>query len=226
MQEHGEALTQIMDNMQIREELVHTARSFLSYGLCVGRSGNLSARTEQGFLITPSGVFYDDLVPNLIVEVGMNGESLSGEMAPSSEWRIHKDLYMDREEINSVVHVHSPYATAVACTRSAIPAFHYEVALIGGDSIRCAEYATFGTEELSKNVRIALKDRMACLLANHGQIAVGENIATAMNMAQVVEGLARQYMLSESLGGAVLLSETEMRINVEKFKRYGGKEDF
>ena len=123
------------------------------------------------------------------------------------------------------MHVHSPYATAVACTRRAIPALHYEVALSGGDTIPCAKYATYGTEQLSGNVLAALKQRTACLLANHGLVALGENIDDAMNMAQVVEGLARLYVLSESLGGPVLLSEEEMRINLEKFTRYGIEED-
>ena len=214
-----------MDHNQLRQEIVAAAQSFLNKGLCVGRSGNLSARTDDGYLITPSGVFYDDMTAEMILELDSKGNKLQGDLPRSSEWRIHRDIYLERQEVNSIVHVHSPYATAIACTRRAIPAFHYEVALLGGDTIPCAEYATFGTEKLSENTLKALKERTACLLANHGLVALGENIKDAMNMAQVVEGLARQYVLSESLGGAVLLSDKEIQDNVEKFKSYGRKED-
>jgi len=214
-----------MDHLKLRQEILAAAQSFLSKGLCVGRSGNLSARTDEGYLITPSGVFYDELTAAMILELDREGNKLQGDLTRSSEWRIHRDIYLERQEVNSIVHVHSPYATAVACTRRSIPAFHYEVALLGGDTIPCAEYATFGTEQLSGNALTALNERTACLLANHGQLALGENIKDAMNIAQIVEGLARQYVLSESLGGPVLLSEEEMRANLEKFKRYGIEEE-
>ena len=187
----------------------------------MGTSGNLSARTKHGFLITPSGLPYDDLELPDIVEMNLEGELVSGKIEPSTEWPFHKAIYTLLREVNAVVHVHSPYATGIACTRQDIPAFHYMVAIIGGDSIRCAPYATFGTEELSRNAIEALADRKACLLANHGMIALGEDINAAFKLAGEVENLARQYWISKQFGDPVLLGDVEMLLNVEKFKNYG-----
>ncbi len=210
-----------MNNNDLRQEIIATAKLLNETGLSIGTSGNLSARIDQGFLITPTGVPYDDLVHENIVAMDLNGDIISGELKPSSEWPFHKSIYAARKEVNAVVHVHSPYATGIACTRQDIPAFHYMVAVAGGDSIRCAQYATFGTEELSKNALEALTDRKACLLANHGMIALGEDIQAACKLAQEVEALARQYWISRQMGEPVILDDAEMRLNLEKFKTYG-----
>ena len=140
-----------MQYKELRQEIITTAKLFNKTGLSMGTSGNLSVRIEQGFLITPTGVPYDDLQPEDIVVMDLQGNIISGKLKPSSEWPFHKTIFTDRDEINAVVHVHSPYVTGIACTRESIPAFHYMVAIAGGDSIRCAPYATFGTEELSVN---------------------------------------------------------------------------
>ncbi len=210
-----------MSKSALCNEIIETARDINRSGLSVGTSGNVSARTERGFLITPTGVACADLEPASLVELDRNGEIVDGKLKPSSEWQFHSAIYEHRPEANAVVHVHSPYATAVACTRRGIPAFHYMIALAGGDDIRCADYATFGTKELARNAVAALDDRCACLLANHGMIAVGESVSRAFNLARYVEELARQYYLSCQLGGPVLLDDQEMAVNLDKFRTYG-----
>ena len=205
----------------VKQEIIDTVRMYSANGLGVGTSGNLSARTEKGFLITPTGVSYDALEPELLVELNEAGEVVSGDLKPSSEWRFHRDIYLDRKEAGSIVHVHSPFATAIACTRQSIPAFHYIIAIAGGDSIRCAEYATFGTEALSLHAVKALKNRKACLLANHGMIALDKDISSAFKMALEVEELAKQYFYSLQIGEPVILDKKEMQINLEKFRTYG-----
>lgn len=213
-----------MKDLLLRQEIIAIARQFNQTGLSVGTSGNVSVLKDKGILITPSGIPYQDLRSEDIVEMDTEGLIVSGNKQPSSEWRFHRDIYVNRMDTNAVVHVHSPYATAVACTRQQIPAFHYMIAIAGGDSIRCAEYATFGTEQLSKNALNALKDRQACLLANHGMITLGEDLESAFKMALEVEELAKQYFLSRQIGEPVLLNDAEMQINLEKFRSYG-KED-
>ncbi len=198
-----------------------TAIEFNISGLSSGTSGNLSARTSQGYLITPTGVPYEQLNEADVVAMDLQGNVVKGDLQPSSEWHFHQGIYLAREEVNAIVHVHSDYATGLACTRRDIPAFHYMVAVAGGDSIRCAEYATFGTEALSQNAVQALQGRNACLLANHGMIALGENIESAYKLAEQVESIARQYCISKQLGAVVLLDDEEMKINLEKFKTYG-----
>ena len=214
-----------MSQKKLRKEIISTVRKFNSTALSMGTSGNLSVRGKKGFLITPSGMPYDEMQESDLLLLDIDGELVGQKGTPSSEWRIHRDIYLNRPEINAVVHVHSQYATAISCTRQTIPAFHYEVALAGGDFIRCADYATFGTQELSDNAMAALKDRSACLLANHGQLALGSSLKAAFKLAQVVEVLAKQYTLSITLGGPVLLSDEEMELNVNKFKHYGNKAD-
>jgi L-fuculose-phosphate aldolase len=212
-----------MSQKKLRKGIIRTVQKFNATALSMGTSGNVSARTKDGFLITPTGIAYNEMHEEDIVFVDFEGSTDPSRATPSSEWRIHRDIYHSRPEIKAVVHVHSHYATAIACTRQEIPAFHYEVALAGGDTIRCADYATFGTQALSDNIAIALKDRTACLIANHGQVALGHTIKQAFLLAQTVEVLAKQYTLSKHLGGPVLLSEEEMKINLEKFKHYGVK---
>ena len=210
-----------MDHSSLREALIAAARSLQKYQLGTGTAGNLSARVGQGYLITPTGVDYELLTPAHIVSMDLRGNRAAGDLKPSSEWRFHQDIYTERTDIDAIVHTHSPCATALACTRQDLPAFHYMVAGAGGSSIRCAGYATYGTQELSDHALAALAGRQACLLANHGVIALGKNVDSALKMAQLVEELARQYLFSRMFGSPVLLDEAEMKINLEKFKDYG-----
>lgn len=210
-----------MNDLRVKEEIIATARRFNESGLSAGTSGNISVLKEGGFLITPSGIPYQELVPDDIVEMDTEGVVVKGTRQPSSEWQFHRKIYLNRMDANAIVHVHSPYATALACTRRPIPAFHYMVARAGGNSIRCAEYATFGTDSIADNAVQALEDRQACLLANHGMIAIGRDLDAAYKMAQETEELARQYLLCIQSGEPVLLDDEEMRINVEKFRSYG-----
>ena len=206
---------------EVRQQIIDSVRSFTDQGLGVGTSGNLSARTANGFLVTPTGVPYAQLEPNLLVEMNLDGDVIGGDLKPSSEWRFHMDIYRDRDAAGAIVHVHSPFATAIACCRKEIPAFHYVIAIAGGDSIRCADYATFGTAELSAFAIEALKDRKACLLANHGQIAFDKNVPAAFKMALEVEELAKQYYYSLQLGEPVILDKEEMQTVLNKFATYG-----
>ncbi len=210
-----------MPDIELRKQIIESVRSFSASGLGVGTSGNLSARIDDGFIITPTGVPYDELEPDSLVTCNLDGEVTGGSLKPSSEWRFHCDIYREREEAGAIVHVHSPYATALACNRISIPAFHYMVAIAGGDSIRCADYATFGTAELSSHVIKAIEQRKACLMANHGQIAFDKDVRAAFKMTLEVEELARQYYYSLQLGKPVLLDDEEMTTILEKFRNYG-----
>ncbi len=210
-----------MNPSKLRKQIIETAIAFNTSGLSVGTSGNLSVRTPQGYFITPTGIPYIQLKEADIVEMDLKGNIIHGDLKPSSEWHFHQGIYQAREEINAIVHVHSDYATGIACTRQDIPAFHYMVAKAGGNSIRCAEYATFGSEALSENAVKALEDRRACLLANHGMIILGEDLDSAYKLAKEVENLAKQYCISKQLGEVVLLDDDEMDLNLKKFKTYG-----
>ena len=210
-----------MEHTSLRVAIIAAARSLQGRQLGTGTAGNVSARVESGYLVTPTGVEYETLTPAHIVSMDLRGNRAKGDLKPSSEWRFHQDVYAARAEVNAIVHTHSPYATALACTRQELPAFHYMVAGAGGASIRCAEYATYGTRELSDNALLALAGRRACLLANHGVIALGGDVASALNMAQLVEELAKQYLFSRLAGSPVLLNAAEMNVNLEKFKDYG-----
>ncbi len=210
-----------MNPSKLRKQIIETAIAFNTSGLSVGTSGNLSVRTPQGYFITPTGIPYIQLKEADIVEMDLKGNVIQGDLKPSSEWQFHQGIYQAREEINAIVHIHSDYATGIACTRQDIPAFHYMVAKAGGNSIRCAEYATFGSEALSENAVKALEDRRACLLANHGMIILGEDLDSAYKLAEEVENLAKQYCISKQLGEVVLLDDDEMDLNLKKFKTYG-----
>jgi L-fuculose-phosphate aldolase len=207
-----------------REAILATARRMNSSGLNQGTSGNLSHRVDGGFLVTPTGMEYDALRPEDIVLMRFDG-SHEGPRRPSSEWRFHRDILASRPEVNAVLHSHSMFCTAVACLRRSIPAFHYMVAVAGGASIRCAPYATFGTEELSRHAVAALEGRKACLLANHGLIAVGTDLAAAFKLAMEVETLAAMYLRALQVGEPVLLDEAEMAVVLEKFKTYGQQQN-
>ena len=204
----------------LRREIIAQSRKMNELGLNQGTSGNISVRIPDGLLITPSGVPYDELKPEDIVPMRMDG-SWSHPLRPSSEWRFHLDILTSRPEINAVVHAHPTYCTALAIRRQEIPAVHYMIAAAGGPSIRCAPYATYGTPELSANALKALEDRSACLLANHGLIAIGPTLTRAMWIAVEIETLAHQYILTLQLGGPVCLPDDEVQRVVEKFKDYG-----
>ncbi len=210
-----------MDHTSLREAVIAAARSLHKYQLGVGTAGNVSARIDQGYLITPTGMDYEKLSSADIVTMDLHGNRAEGDLKPSSEWRFHQDIYAARADVDAIVHTHSPCATALSCTRGGLPAFHYMVAGAGGSSIRCAEYATFGTQSLSDHALAALAGRQACLLANHGVIALGEDVESAFKMAQLVEELAKQYLFSRMAGTPALLDEAEMNVNLEKFRDYG-----
>lgn len=204
----------------LREEMVAYGLKLTPSGLSQGTSGNLSIRFEAGFLVTPSGVPYGEITPEDIVFVEMDGR-YDHPHRPSSEWRFHRDIYAARPDVGAVVHAHPPYSTALAICRTDIPAIHYMIAVSGGDSIRCCDYYTYGTQELSDAVVRALEGRMACLMANHGMIATGANMEQAMWRAVEVETLARQYTLALQVGRPVMLTDAEVVQSLEKFGNYG-----
>ncbi|HUP97063.1 MAG TPA: class II aldolase/adducin family protein [Usitatibacter sp.] len=205
----------------LRMQMVTAARRLSSLGMNPGRSGNLSARVDDGFVVTPSGAAYDSLHPDDLVFLGPAGEFGGGQRTPSSEWRLHRDIFANRPDAGAVVHTHSPYATTLACLGRGIPSFHYEVAFAGGRDIRCAPYATFGTQGLSDNARAALDGRKACLMSNHGVVALGDDLEAAVGLAEKVEALARLYWQALQVGEPLLLDGVEMDQVVEKFKGYG-----
>jgi L-fuculose-phosphate aldolase len=214
------AIATVSDPQTLREELVAQARRLAPSGLSQGTSGNLSARHGEGFLITPSGQPYEGLAPADLVQVDLAGH-YHHRLRPSSEWRFHRDVYAARPDVAAIVHVHPPHATALAMCRMAIPAAHYMIAVGGGDSIRCAEYHTYGTQALSDAVLRALEGRLACLMANHGMLAVGSSLAQAMWRAIEVETLSQQYLLALQVGKPVLLTDDEVTQVLEKFAHYG-----
>jgi L-fuculose-phosphate aldolase len=176
---------------------------------------------EQGYIVTPSAMPYESMHPEDLVFMGHDWTHGGGQRPPSSEWRLHRDVYARRPEAGAVVHAHSPYATTLACLRRGIPSFHYEVALAGGPDIRCATYATFGTQELSNATLAALAGRRACLLANHGLVAVGATVDEALELAEKVEALARLYWQALQVGEPVLLDEVEMTRVAQKYATHG-----
>jgi L-fuculose-phosphate aldolase len=205
---------------QLRKDIIRTALAMNSLGINRGTSGNVSARWKTGFLITPSGRRYEDTRAADIVFVNAAGKP-SGKWAPSSEWRFHHDIYRNRSDVGAVVHTHSSFATTIACLRKDVPAFHYMIAVAGGNSIRCAPYATFGTQELSNHALKALADREACLLANHGMIATGARLEKALSLAMEVETLCEQYWRALQIGKPKILSVREMNTVIRKFRSYG-----
>jgi L-fuculose-phosphate aldolase len=209
-----------MNEGELRARLAETARQTVKLGLNQAASGNVSVRCGEGFLITPSGLPMEGLSPGEMVFVDMEGRARAG-TKPSTEWRIHRDLYRARPEAGAVVHAHSPHAVSLSCLRRDIPPFHYMVAVAGGRDIRCAAYATFGTEALSEHVILAMEDRRACLMANHGQVATGRDLAAALGLAAEVESLCAQYWRASLLGTPVLLSDAEMDEVLVRFRDYG-----
>jgi len=209
-----------LKHLALREKVIETCLAMNEEGINQGTSGNVSVRTPEGFLITASGIPYRRMRPEQVVEMDLDG-GYRGEFLPSTEWRMHLDIYAVRPEAGAIVHVHSPYATALACLRREVPAFHYMIAAAGGRDLRCAPYATFGTAALSQAVLGALEGRRACLMAHHGMIALGSTLDAALALAVEVEWLAATYARVLTLGEPQRLDDAEMDRVIAKFATYG-----
>lgn len=209
-----------MSEIALRNEIVRACLKMNQIGLNQGTSGNISVRYKDGLLITPSGMPYEDMAPDDIVFLRMDG-TYDGDYKPSTEWRFHRDILQHKPEVNAVFHAHPTYCTILSVLGRDIPAMHYMIAVGGGNSIRCAPYATYGTQELSDNALRALEGRSACLLANHGMIATGSTLAKAMWLAVEVETLARQYHGALQIGEPNILPDEEIANVLERFKDYG-----
>ena len=214
------------DDLVQRREVLETCRRMNASGINQGTSGNISLRNAGGFLVTPTSLPYDVMTPEDLVQMRFDG-SHEGNRRPSSEWRFHRDILQARPEINVVLHCHSIYATTLAIHHKPIPSFHYMTAVAGGTTIRCARYATFGTQELSDNAIEALEGRLACLLAQHGQISLGTTLGSALALAIEVETLSRQYVQALTLGEPPILSDEEMDRVIRQMKNlsYGHAAD-
>jgi L-fuculose-phosphate aldolase len=213
------------EERRLREAIIAKCRWMNASGLNQGTSGNISVRYKDSLLITPSATPYDAMKPEMIASMPLEGEygSWDGPLPPSTEWRFHLDIMRGRPDVGSIVHTHSTYATVLAIARRPIPACHYMIAAFGGNDIRCAGYALYGTAELSELALAALQDRNGCLLANHGMIAVGDNLDKAMWLAVELETIARQYCLSLALGSPHILNDGEIAEAAEGFSTYGLK---
>jgi len=212
---------------ELRQQLIEAAVRMAASGLNRGCAGNLSVRTradgpegEAGFLITPTGMRYDRLHADDLVLIRFAGGSL-GRRRPSSEWRFHHDLYQARPEAGAILHAHSPFATSLACLRRDIPPFHYMIARFGGDSVRCARYATFGTQALSDAIVPAIAGRRACLLANHGMLVLADDLEQSIDLGGELEALCEQYWRACQIGPPVLLDADEMALVCARFATYG-----
>jgi L-fuculose-phosphate aldolase len=205
---------------KIKAEIIKYSKMLSSRKLSALRSGNISARYKDGFLITPSGKKYSSLKNKDIIFVSLKGNFDEKKGIPSSEWQFHQDIYKNKKKANAIVHTHSTNATAISTHKRGIPPFHYMVAMAGGHDIKCAKYATYGTRELSKNILKALKGRKACLISNHGQIAFEKNLSKAFELAEEVENLSLQYITSLKLGKPKILSLNEMKKVLSKAKNY------
>src|ERR1700722_1522590 len=207
-----------------RQSIIDACRQMNTLGINQGTSGNISLRHGEGMLITPTSVPYDAMQPEEIVFMNLDGAPAAGQR-PSSEWRFHRDILKARAEVNAVVHAHPPFSTILAIMGMEIPPVHYTIACAGGDTIRCAPYAPFGPEELSRPAVTALADRSACLLAHHGMIAVGTSLAKAMWLAVEVEALARQYHGCLQIGTPPLLAKAEIENVRARMAGYGVSEE-
>ena len=205
---------------KIKSAIIKYAKMLNSKKLSALRSGNISIRYKNGFFITPSGKKYSSLKKSDIVFVKLDGTFNKKRGIPSSEWKFHQDIYINKKEANAIVHAHSTNATAVSTHKKSIPPFHYMIAMAGGSDIKCAKYATFGTRALSKNILTALRNRKACLISNHGQIAFEENISKAFELAEEVENISLQYITSLKLGKPKILSLKDMNKVLSKAKNY------
>jgi L-fuculose-phosphate aldolase len=202
------------------QHVITTCQKMNSVGINQGTSGNVSVRAGDGFLISASGISYDTMQTQHVVQMDLDGGYL-GPVLPSSEWRMHMDLYREFSGAGAVVHTHSTYATALACLGAEIPAFHYMIAAAGGNSLRCAKYASFGTEALNKNMMVAMAQRKACLLANHGMICFDTSLDRALALAVEIEALCKQYFIACQAGSPIILSDREMKDIIDRFQSYG-----
>ena len=215
-----------MKNLDQRNQIIEYSLKLNSTNLSPLRSGNISLRVREdeieGYLITPSGKKYETLKAEDIVFMGLNDEVENTDISnkPSSEWRFHRDIYVNKKEAHAIVHAHSLHATAVSSHGKPIPPFHYMIALAGGEDIKCAEYATFGTKELSDNIIKALENRSACLMSNHGQVAFGKNLDEAFELSQEIENICQQYVIAIKIGKPKILSFEEMQKVLNKAKDY------
>ena len=209
---------------KLKLKVIKYSKKLNSTNLSALRSGNISIRAKkngvEGFYITPSGMSYSTLKIKDIVFVSLKGIFDKKKSKPSSEWRFHQDIYVNKKEAKAIVHAHSTCATAVSSHQKNIPAFHYMVAVAGGEDLKCTKYATFGTKQLSRNIIYALKNRTACLIANHGQVAFGDNLEKAFELAQEVENICHQYINALRIGVPKILTNKEMKVVLGKFKNY------
>jgi L-fuculose-phosphate aldolase len=213
----------IGDEAALREAIVAQCRSMSAEGLSPGTSGNISVRVGDAMLITPSATPYDRMTPPMIARMPLDGtgDRSEGPVPPSTEWRFHRAILRSRRDVHAVVHTHSTFATVLSIARRGIPACHYMIAAFGGPDVRCADYATFGTEDLSRNALAALDGRNGCLLANHGAIAVGPTLERAMRLALELETLAKHYFHALQLGAPVILDDSEIARVMKAFEAYG-----
>jgi L-fuculose-phosphate aldolase len=209
---------------KLKADVIRYSKKLNITNLSALRSGNISIRAKEkgidGFYITPSGMKYSTLKIKDIVFVSQKGIFDKKKSKPSSEWRFHQDIYVNKKEAKAIVHAHSTCATAVSSHQKNIPAFHYMVAVAGGEDLKCTKYATFGTKQLSRNIIKALKNRSACLIANHGQVAFGDNLEKTFELAQEIENICHQYINALRIGIPKILSKKEMKIVLGKFKNY------
>jgi len=208
---------------RLRDELVSTAKQMSALGLTPGMSGNVSVRFNDSMYVTPSGMPYGDLVADDIVKVEHDGTVRPGQKTPTTEWRLHQDILGARQDVQAIVHTHSLFCTTISTLRRPIPALHYMIVLAGSDDIPCADYATFGSAELALNAVTALRGGNACLLANHGMIALGQTLAKALRLAAEVETLAAQYWHAAQIGSPHILDGAELDKVRERFAEYGQK---
>lgn len=213
-----------LKHLHLRKQVIETCLAMNEEGINQGTSGNVSVRVPEGFLITASGVPYKKMKSHHIVTMDLDG-GYEGGYLPSTEWRMHMDIYKARPEASAIVHVHSPYATALAALRKDVPAFHYMIGVTGGTSLRVSDYAEFGTQELSDTMLKAMTGRAACLLANHGQICFSGNLDKALWLAGEVEALCQQYWAACVAGKPVLLADAQMESVLKRFKTYGRQPD-
>ncbi|MGI9393188.1 MAG: class II aldolase/adducin family protein [Boseongicola sp.] len=208
------------NHKELRSEIICTCQEMNAIGINQGTSGNVSVRNVEGFLITASGVRYDDMTPEQVVQMDLHG-GFRGSTLPSSEWRMHTDIYRTRPDAHAIVHIHSPHASALSCLREDVPAFHYMIGVTGGASLRCAEYARFGTAALSEAMLVAIEGRNASLLANHGMICFAATLARTLALAVEIEMLCRQYILARQCGSPVILDRSEIEEVLRRFDAYG-----
>ena len=214
-------MTTYRDDSECRQQVVDALRHLVDIGLTSGSSGNVSVRTDTGMLITPTGVLPGDLKAEHIVAMQLDGTVDKDQLIPSSEWRMHADIYSNKPGLDAVVHCHSNYATILACAHRRIPAQHYMIAASGSYEIPLADYATFGSQALSDAVLQALSGSLACLMANHGQIATGFNLESALKLSELVEELAHWHWGALAIGGPKLLSQKQMDEVLTAFATYG-----